>query len=293
MKTFIVVVGMGMGIASHAMAQDFGAWSVAMGQTMAMNSAICHQSGACGKLTAAQKAQRKAISDEAFNCILTARKRGVDASRKERAVTECKAQRDRQYKALFGAAGASHPVAATAHPTPAKSNGPGADFAVANYHVSTAVTKQVRAGLHEGLAKLADTSAQQQLLAKIDFEAVFESAMQKHGLARGNMIDAMTGYWLTMWSIVHRAPFPDQEAVIGTRAQMALTAAQSGIAEVSSDAKQRESQKLIWQMVLAISAQRQRGDDAKRLAAEMNQVAIGQGLDLSRVTVTHAGFVSR
>lgn len=292
MKTSSILAILCIPMSFNAASQDFGSWSVSMGRTMTMNSAICNQTGTCGKLTDAQKAQRKAITDDAFNCMRAANKRHTrDDRAKERAVAECKTRRDRQYAALRTSDAAE--TSAPAGNTTSTTNAPPIDFAIANYQVSANVTNQVRARLRDGLGKVANSSAEQQLLANIDFEAVFDSAMKKHGLRSGNMIDAMTGYWLTMWSIVHRAPFPDRAAIDGTRAQMAVLATQSGIANVRSDDRQRESQKLIWQTVLAMSAQRKAGVDAAGLAAEMNKVAVSQGMDLARMAVSNEGFVAR
>jgi hypothetical protein len=52
-------------------------------------------------LTPAQKTQRKAISEQAFNCILNARKAyRSDDRRYQQAVQQRKSQRDQQYAAL-------------------------------------------------------------------------------------------------------------------------------------------------------------------------------------------------
>jgi hypothetical protein len=276
-------------IAFNVNAQDFGTWSVDMGRTMTMNSAICNQTGTCNKYTPEQKTQRKAISDQAYQCISAAHRRySGDSSNKEREVSRCKAVRDQQYYAIRGSARAASP-ANPASPNPVRS----IDFAIANYQVSPTVTDEVRRRLRDGLSRVSNSQAQQQLVSQIDFESVFDSAMNKYGLRSGNMIDTMTGYWLTMWSIVHRTSMPNRSAIEGVRAQMAAIAKQSGIATVRSEDKQRESQKLIWQMVLALGAQRQPGMNLKDLSMEVNRTAVRQGMDLSLMMVTNEGFVRR
>jgi hypothetical protein len=276
-------------IAFNASAQDFGSWSVSMGQTMTMNSAICNQAGTCKKYTPEEKARRKAISDQAFQCISAATRRYArDDTNKEREVTRCKAVRDQQYDAMSGA---TRPASPANPPSPGPVSG--SDLAIANYQVSPPVTDEVRRRLRDGLSRVSNSQAQQQLVSNIDFESVFDSAMNKYGLRSGNMIDTMTGYWLTMWSIVHRTSIPNRSAIEGVRAQMAAIAKQSGIAKVRSEDKQRESQKLIWQMVLALGAQRQPGMNLKDLSMEVNRTAVRQGMDLSLMSVTNEGFVRR
>jgi hypothetical protein len=278
-------------VACHASAQDFGSWSVSMGQTMTMNSAICNQSGTCGRLTPAQKAQRKAINDEAYQCILAAQRRyGGDSYNKEREVNRCKAIRDQQYADMRGSSGSSRSFANNRYESNAVYQG---DYGIADYQVTPAVTNEVRRQLRDGLRGVSNSHAQQQLVMDIDFESVFDSAMNKHGLRSGNMVDTMTGYWLTMWSVVHRSSIPSRNGIEGVRAQMAALAEQSGINNVRDEDKQRESQKLIWKMVLVLGAQRQPGMDLNGLSVEVNRNAMRDGMDLSRMMVTGEGFVTR
>jgi hypothetical protein len=282
MKTLSpLILAVAMFFSSTASA-TYGGWSVSMGQTMTMNSAICNQAGNCGKLTDEQKQKRKIITDQALECITAAHRRYGQGAAREQAVASCKAIRDRGYASIR--TGGANKVSVSQAPI---------DFSLTDYRVSAKVTDEMRKRLQDGLRSVPNSLAQQQLVLRIDFEAVFDSAMRKHGLRSGNLADAMAGYWLTMWSIVNRSQMPNTAAISGVRTQMAQLAAQAGVAKVSDAEKQREAQKLIWQTVLALSAQRTNGQNSAALAAEMNKVARKQGMDLARMQITQSGFTPR
>jgi len=91
-----------------------------------------------------------------------------------------------------------------------------------DFTVSAAVSGQVRREFLSTLAKThkvpESTIAEQ--LGEHDYPEEFRETFGPLGLKPDNLADAMTGYWVTMWSLVHRRPLPDAALIPAARKQL-------------------------------------------------------------------------
>lgn len=77
--------------------------------------------------------------------------------------------------------------------------------------------QQIAASLAPGQPRRA--AQLHQLLAQRDLVAEFEQCFGGYGLRLDSLDDVTTAHWLTMWTVVHDAPFPDAALVRTVREQ--------------------------------------------------------------------------
>jgi hypothetical protein len=143
-------------------------------------------------------------------------------------------------------------------------------------------TASMRSGNPAGVADV---------LQRMDIELVYQDLMRPHGLQSQDLADATAGYWITMWTIVNRAPMPPRAAIAGVRAQMYDALLDQGYADEPDSVRQMEAQFLMWKTISALASYRKPGMDLRGLSYEMNRVAVEKGFDLARLRVTPQGFV--
>ena len=131
--------------------------------------------------------------------------------------------------------------------------------------------------------------------AQRDFVADFERRFSPLGLAANHLGDVTAAHWLSMWTVVHDAPFPSHAQVQRVREQLADSWDRiSGIDDPHK--RQLFAETMITEMVLALDeleTRRAAGDRkgldliATRTAHAMRQK---RGINLRAFKVTDAGL---
>ena len=80
-----------------------------------------------------------------------------------------------------------------------------------SFAIDPATVAKVRAEILDGAKKLspADASAATERLESLEPAIEFETLMQPLGLKANDLAHAMTGYWLSMWMIIHDKDWPE------------------------------------------------------------------------------------
>ncbi len=252
--------------------------------TAAMNSAICNQTGTCGRSQSpAAKALEREFQERKRQCnsdVIQNTQSGTPA--RKAGYARC----DADDYARRNSAGSQVGYADNRGQMQGGSTG---------YRPSFAVSNEVK---HAVLASVNNTNMRNpasvnRLINGQDVEALFDGLMNQHGLRSRDLADAMTGYWLTMWMIVHQTEMPGRAIVDGVRMQMRDASISNGFTNQPDAFKQREAQTLMWQMTLALAAYRNPQMDRRGLSQVLNSNARQQGFDLASLDVTRAGFVAR
>jgi hypothetical protein len=172
---------------------------------------------------------------------------------------------------------------------------PDAPIVVENtrYTPQSTIEKEVKdIIIASALPNAKDPAAVTQLVTNGDVESFFTQLMTPHGLKAGDLSDALTAYWLTMWTIVNDKPMPSPDVVSGVRAQFeAVLRTDGNMAEEGS--RQRMAQIYSWQMIFAVSYHRLPGMDKVALGQELDRIGKENGFELRRMEPTVDGFVVR
>jgi hypothetical protein len=154
------------------------------------------------------------------------------------------------------------------------------------YTASPAVTQQVKKYYIESRTKIASNpAALADSINRVDIEMVFSDYMGKHGLQSHDLSDAMAGYWLTLWTIVHNTSMPNKSAVLGVRNQMRASLNRNML----NAEKQRHAQMTVLKTVEVLATSRKPGNQ-REMAVEMQKVGMRFGMNLEKLEVTNNGF---
>jgi hypothetical protein len=157
------------------------------------------------------------------------------------------------------------------------------------YTASPAITQQVKKYYIESRTKIAtNPAALADTINSADIEMVFSDYMGKHGLQSHDLSDAMAGYWLTLWTIVHNTSMPNKSAVLGVRNQMRT----SLNGNMSNAEKQRHAQMTVLKTVEVLATSRKPGNQ-RAMAIEMQKVGMRFGMNLEKLDVTNNGFTPK
>lgn len=138
----------------------------------------------------------------------------------------------------------------------------------------------------------------QQLFARTDFRAEWSRMVAADGLRRGDLIDAVSAYWVLNWMIVHHAD-NNRAQTLGARAQVARAIADSpGVARLDSAGRQAMAETLMLQQVVqaalyknALRTHDQASLQTLSAGAERN-FNQAFGMNLAAYNLTDQGFVA-
>lgn len=127
--------------------------------------------------------------------------------------------------------------------------------------------------------------------------ADFSQAIQPLGLKAGNLADIMAAYYLVMWTIVRRAPFPDKQQTNALRQQLRQQLLGNPLVR-NAKRRQMMGEGMIYEAQIALETYRKAVDNddelqLRRLARNGRKNMIGRGIDLKRTKITQSGFQTR
>lgn len=168
-----------------------------------------------------------------------------------------------------------------------------------DFTVSAAVSGQVR---REFLSTLAKThkvpeSTIVEQLGEHDYPDEFRETFGPLGLKPDNLADAMTAYWITMWSLVHRRPLPEGELIPAARKQLESLCGNAPQAK-REPGRQAMAEAMIYETMFALNKARQFAaiSDAESLQAMSETIAANvrrtRAINFKALKLTPAGFVS-
>jgi hypothetical protein len=201
-------------------------------------------------------------------------------------------------RAPHGTARASAPRTTTASLAPASAD---AEKLKLPYRASPAITTKLKKEMADALTK--QSPQQSAVIRKFvdsgDFVAEFDKDMQSYGYAlrSGDVVDAFTAYWLTMWSIANDEQQPGAAEAVAVRRQVAASMATNPTLGNADDAtRQLVAEGLITEAELALSLRdfaTHNGRDTKPLADNTYRNLLAKGVDLRAMELTTAGFSRR
>lgn len=168
-----------------------------------------------------------------------------------------------------------------------------------DFTVSAAVSGQVRREFLSTLAKthqVPEATIVEQL-GEHDYPDEFRETFGPLGLKPDNLADAMTGYWITMWSLVHRRPLPEGELIPAARKQLESLCSKAPQAR-REPGRQAMAEAMIYETMFALNKAQQFaviGDEeslqsmSETIAANVRRT---RGIDFKALKLTASGFVS-
>ncbi|WP_419898498.1 DUF6683 family protein [Roseomonas sp. USHLN139] len=186
--------------------------------------------------------------------------------------------------------------------SPGQATPPGAGM-VTTYQASPEVTRRVREQFLGWVQQRsgAETAGQmRQVMEQQDVLALWAQQMAADGLKPGDVVDALTAYWVQNWQMAHGVEETTPAQVMGVRAQVApLLARNEAFGKMDDAQRQEMAEMFIYNQFLQGSAwmmagqqnnaalKRQLGEAAvQRFRTEMN-------IDLKALQLTDRGFVKR
>jgi hypothetical protein len=163
------------------------------------------------------------------------------------------------------------------------------------YRVSPAVAAEVREELYQSLAKISRSQADEirRALFNQDIERLFDDTVRPFGLSAGNVIDATTAFWVSMWVISHQAPNPSVQQIAQARQQVLKVLAHEGTLNASDADKQRIAQGMMFETIIALVAFNNAQIDKRQLANATTNNLLRRGLDMRQLVLTSRGFEPR
>lgn len=180
----------------------------------------------------------------------------------------------------------------------ARGGGAPSQHAAFPFRYDDAVSARVAAEFRDGL-KRADPQRGEALAADYaqrDHVREFEVAMRDYPLYGDDVADAMTGYWVTLWCIIHDRPFPPAGPVRAAREQIKAMLAKNPVVLQGGDARrQMMAEAMILETLFALDqAAALRNDDTPEQREQFVEAArnnmLSRGVDLAHLTLGARGF---
>lgn len=130
-----------------------------------------------------------------------------------------------------------------------------------------------------------------------ELQSYFADVLRRYGYATDNLADVTSGYYLSLWKIVHGRE-PTAAQIAGVRRQTREAMAQDGtLMQLSDAAKQEICETFALHTALALQGYEQlvRSDDRRTLTNFRNglQATLApQGPNLATLTLSDAGFIA-
>jgi hypothetical protein len=163
------------------------------------------------------------------------------------------------------------------------------------YRPTRIVATEVQNELYQSLSKISQNQAEEvrRALFNQDIERLFGDTVRPFGLNAGNVIDATTAFWVSMWIISNQAKNPSNQQIAQVRLQVSNVLANSGTLKKSDADKQRLSQGMMFETILGLVALNNTSIDKRALAQATSRNLLRRGLDMRQLVLTDRGFVRR
>lgn len=125
-----------------------------------------------------------------------------------------------------------------------------------------------------------------------DIEKLFGKTVRPFGLKSNDMVDSTTAFWISMWVIANQAPNPTPQHVAAVRKQVQATMAGAGKLSANDADKQRFSQMMMYETILALVAFNTDSIDKGELATATYKSMKRRGMDLRQMRLSENGFVA-
>lgn len=171
---------------------------------------------------------------------------------------------------------------------------------VTTYHPSRQVSTRVRRQFSEWMSGLSGAKGGRRVAAAMDERDPvrgWAKIVGSDGLRPGDMVDAVTGYWILNWVMVNDGDNTRAEAQAVRRQVRRMIAASPGYGRLSEAQRQEMSEVLMLNFLIQHAAytdalQRGDSDTAHRLGrAAAIRFQKEMGIDLRQLRLTDAGFV--
>ncbi|ONG54975.1 hypothetical protein BKE38_09590 [Pseudoroseomonas deserti] len=179
---------------------------------------------------------------------------------------------------------------------------PGAGM-VTTYQASPEVTQRVREQFLGWVQQRsgAETAGQmRQVMQQQDVLALWAQQMAADGLKPGDVVDALTAYWVQNWQMAHGVENTTPAQVMGVRAQVApLLARNEAFGRMNDAQRQEMAEMFIYNQFLQGSAWVMAGQQNNpALKAQLGEAAVQRfrtemNIDLKALQLTDRGFVKR
>ncbi|WP_159996298.1 DUF6683 family protein [Roseomonas sp. 18066] len=192
------------------------------------------------------------------------------------------------------------PLGPQAAPAPAPA--PGAAM-VTTYQATPEVTRQVREQFLGWVQQRsgAETAGQmRQVMEQQDVLALWAQQVATDGLKPGDVVDALTAYWVQNWQMAHGVEETTPAQVMGVRAQVApLLARNEAFGKMDDAQRQEMAEMFIYNQFLQGSAWVMAGQQNNpALKTQLGEAAVQRfrtemSIDLRALQLTDRGFVKR
>jgi hypothetical protein len=162
------------------------------------------------------------------------------------------------------------------------------------YRTSQSVTSEVQNAFYNNV-KAGSKETAEEIRTKLfpkDIEKLFGTTVRPFGLKSNDMVDSTTAFWISMWVIANQAPNPTPQEVAGVRNQVRSAMANSSKLSGSDADKQRFSQMMMYETILALVAFNTDSIDKAQLARATHNNMKRRGMDLRRMRLSKNGFVA-
>jgi len=130
-----------------------------------------------------------------------------------------------------------------------------------------------------------------------DFIAEFALRFAPLGLRADNFADAMTAYWVSMWSLVHRRPLPDAALIPAARKQLEPLCSKAPQARREAG-RQAMAEAMIYETMFALNKAQQFAaiGDEESLQIMSDTITANvrrtRAINFKALKLTPSGFVS-
>ena len=127
----------------------------------------------------------------------------------------------------------------------------------------------------------------------------FERRLSDYALSSDNVADAMLGYWLVMWSIIHDKPLPPPgPGIESARKQISALVASNPIVRKGGDESRRQmvGEAMIFESMISLEVRddvKRRGNDGelRNLSESTHHNLLRKHMNLKVLDFTDQGFV--
>lgn len=125
-----------------------------------------------------------------------------------------------------------------------------------------------------------------------DIRREFAATLDPLGLHDDNVVDAFTGFWLVMWSIMEKAPLPTRDQAAGVRRQIQSIVRSHPVTRLPAQ-RQMVGEAMQYEAMLAYGAYRQAELEADQdrlsaMAITARQNMVRRGFDPKRIKIPRA-----
>jgi hypothetical protein len=190
-----------------------------------------------------------------------------------------------------GRAASSVPAASTKQPAAVKP----LSAQSGSYRASAAVTTEVQNSFYT-MVKAGSKETAEEIRTKLftqDVERLFGKTVSPFGLKSNDVVDSTTAFWVSMWVVANQAPNPSTKQIAAARKQVQQAISASGKLAASDADKQRLSQMMMYETILALVAFNTDSIDKTKLASATHKNMKRRGMDLRAMLLTDNGFTAR